>query len=71
LNLPHSVWEIRSPRTLQGPAQRKPGALTPGFWVHQIKRQEERLRWTARLFVFDSGRFRWATSKEWFGFDCP
>lgn len=72
LQLPNSVWEIRCPRTLQGPAQRKKRALAPGFWVHQIRPVNGKLNWSARLFVFDSGRFMWGKKADpWFAFDCP
>lgn len=69
-DLPNQVWEIRSPRTLMGPAKREKRGLAPGFWVHQIRvsGDDANLNWFARLFLLHKGRFAWSQGGAGFAF---
>jgi hypothetical protein len=50
---PRSVWELRSPTTLQA----EPQAGYQGFWMHRILLCNRRPEWHAILFTWDGAAF--------------
>jgi hypothetical protein len=63
------VKELRCPTTLQAPPKLDPINSKPGCWLHQIILTEDnRIKWTSRLFLYHNGFFRFANDKDWFSF---
>jgi hypothetical protein len=70
-----TVMEGRAPTAVQVERKfnpqdvRDPSRRRPGFWYHQIVlRDDLKIQWTAKLFLFSEGAFYWTPGHNWFSF---